>query len=141
MFQSSRSRQIGVVAAFLISWFALYWLFSQLPLRHEISYRIGFVCAALCVLGGLTFFWGVWLSYVARWRKWSPRKCHIAGISVLAPLLLMYFAAPHHNLIVVFDCLASLWIVSGYICGKFAHPELTDEQAYAPEPPLTLFAK
>jgi hypothetical protein len=141
MFQSPRTRKIGTAAALFISWWANYWLFSQLPLRHEVFYRVGFVCAALCVLGALAFFWGVWLSYVARWRKWSARKCHVAGISVLLPMALLYYVIPGAHFVAVFNWAACLWVWSGYVCGKLAHPELTDDEAYAPEPPLTLFPK
>jgi hypothetical protein len=141
MMESPRIRKIGAFAAVMISWWAFYWLISLLPLRHDVLFRIGFVCAVSCALGGLAFFWGVLLSYVARWRKWSPRKCHIAGLSILIPLGILSPLVPTAHFVVIFDWAAGLALISGRICRKLAHPELTDEQAYAPEPPLTLFPK
>ena len=141
MMESARSRKIGVVAALVVSWMAVYWASSLLPLKGDVLFKIGFVSALLCALGGLTFFWGVLLSYVARWRKWSPRTCHIAGGWILAPLTLLYALIPQGHFLVVFNWSAVLWVPAGYICGKLAHPELTDDEAYAPEPPLTLFPK
>jgi hypothetical protein len=31
--------------------------------------------------------------------------------------------------------------IIGFACRKLAYPELTQEELYAPEPPLTLFSK
>jgi hypothetical protein len=141
MMESTRSRKVGACAAFVVSWMAVYWLASLMPLKGDILFRIGFMAAVLCALGGLTFFWGVLLSYIGRWRKWSPRSCHFAGGSLLLPLAILYVLIPQGHFLVVFNWSATLWVPAGYICGKLAHPELTDDEAYAPEPPLTLFPK
>lgn len=142
MMQSARSRKVGAIAALVVSWCALFWLFWIIPrVPHSVLSRLGCTAAFICVLGGFAFFFGVCLSYVARWRKWSPRKCHVAGISILIPLGIMCFFVPRAHVVPAFDWAACLWVVSGYICGKLAHPGLTDEEAYAPEPPLTLFPK
>ena len=141
MFQSSGSRRIGTVVALVISWCAAYWLFSLLPVRHDAFFRVGFVCSVLCALGAFSVSWGVCLSYIAEWRKWSPRACHKSGISVLVPLAILCALIPHERFLIAFDWTGCLLLVSGYVCGRLAHPELTDEEAYAPEPPLTLFPK
>lgn len=141
MMDSPRTRKIGAAAALAVSWLALYWLVALAPLNRAILFRVGFACAALCAIGSVTFFWGVCLSYIARWRKWSPRQCHQAGISVVAPLALLCCFVEQARLLVILDWSALLMMGSGYVCGKLAHPELTDDQAYAPEPPLTLFPK
>ncbi|MGA9883440.1 MAG: hypothetical protein WBQ34_06960 [Candidatus Acidiferrales bacterium] len=144
MFQSPRSRKVGTVAALVISWSAVYWLYSLLPpLKHDILFRIGFLSATMCALGGLTFFWGVLLSHIARHRKWSPRTCHKAGLSILVPFAGLCFAVSRDQFFVILEfegavCLATF---VGYVCRKLAYPGLTDDEAYAPEPPLTLFPK
>jgi len=141
MIVSARSRKIGVVVALVVSWVAVYWLFALLPQKGDIWFRTGFVSALLCALGGLAFFWSVLLSYIAHWREWSPRTCHLAGISIVIPLTLLYALLPRGDFLAIFDWSATLWVFTGYICGKLAHPELTDDEAYAPEPPLTLFPR
>ncbi|MGH9739590.1 MAG: hypothetical protein ACRD4X_13550 [Candidatus Acidiferrales bacterium] len=138
MFQSPRSRKIGAAAALVISWSALYWLFSLLPLRHEILFRIGFLTAALCATGAFVASFAACLAYIGRKQGWSPRTCHMAGIWILIPGALVCASIP--------TSWAAFWIANlpvftGYICGKLVHPELTDDEAYAPEPPLTLFPK
>jgi len=49
-------------------------------------------------------------------------------------------------LLVTRNIWVAFWIVNlggftGYVCRKLVHPELTEDEAYAPEPPLTLFPK
>ncbi len=139
--ESPLSRKIGVAAALMISCSAVYWLFSLLPLRHSILFRIGFANAVLCALGGLAFFWGALLSYIAKHREWSPRTCHKAGISILVPFTVLCFVVPRDQFLLAADWAACLAIFAGYVCRKLAYPGLTDEEAHAPEPPLTLFPK
>jgi hypothetical protein len=141
MMESTRSRKIGACAALVVSWMAVYWLFSLLPLKGDIVFRTGFVSAVLCALGGMACFWGVLLSYVARHRKWSPQTCHKAGISILVPFAVLCFIVPRDQFLPAADWGAGLAIFAGHVCRKLAYPGMTDAEAHAPEPPLTLFPK
>jgi hypothetical protein len=139
VFQSPKSRKIGAVAALAISWCAMYWMFWILPdVPRSILPRLGGAAALLCVVAVFTFFFGVCLAYVGRKQEWSPKTCHLAGILICVPAAALYWAHPSQGLasIIVFQP----WF-AGHICGKLVHPELTDDEAYAPEPPLTLFPK
>lgn len=143
MFQSSRSREVGSVAGFLISWLAVYWVLSQLPVRqHDAWFKTGFAAALFSVTAAFVFLFAVCLSYIGRQRHWSARTCHMAGIWILIPGALLCFMALSDRT----RQWAAVWILNlplltGYICGKLVHPELTDDEAYAPEPPLMLFPK
>lgn len=133
--------KIAVVSGFLVSFSATGWLFS-LPVKSpEILPRLGFVSALICALGSLVFCWAVSLAYVARKRSWSPKNCYLAGLSiVIVALALSYFADPRVQRLSL-ALMVFLPNITGYLCRKLAYPELADEEATAPEPPLSLFPK
>jgi len=139
--RTARSRIIGILAALFISWWASYWLISLTPLRQAILFRIGFMCAVVCAFGALTVLWGLLLSYAARNRKWSPLTCRKSGISVLLLIAPLFAFQMRSELFPIFYWSGGLAVFAGYVCRKLAHPELSDDEAYASEPPLTLFPK
>lgn len=141
MIEPSIWRKIAVVAGFLVSFWAAAWLFSYPVRPPEILPRLGFVSALVCALGSLVFCWAAFLAYVARKRSWSPKACHLAGLSiVIVVLALAYFADPRVERVSI-ALVGCLPYATGYLCRKLAHPNLTDEEASAPEPPLSLFPK
>lgn len=135
------SRAILVAVGLLMSFSAAAWLLSLPVGRLEILARIGWVSAIFCALGVLTFSFAVVLASVARRRKWSPRTCHRAGLLILPVVLsLCFFASPQ-----VRSASASLIILpaifAGILCRKLTYPQLSEDEAYAPEPPLSLFRR
>ncbi len=71
----------------------------------------------------------------------KPRACYLAGISILAVLTpIGYFAAAGPNGLVIY-WMGPLVVITGCLCRKLACPELSDEEAAAPPPPLSLFPK
>jgi len=142
MKEPSITRKIAVVGSIFISFLALLWLLSLSEKPPEIFARLGFVSAALCAFASLIFSWAALLAYVARRGHWSPRACYLAGISIVAVLLvIVYFDDAHAKSAGIAVIAPFLPLVTGYLCRKLAYPELSDEDASAPEPPLSLFPK
>ena len=142
MSKPTLSGRVALVAVFflLVSSFALFWLPSAFAQPHDALARVGFVCAVFCALGALVLSWSVSFAYLARKRNWSPRTCLKAGWPFAAiGLLLFFFAggARLGNLGTMLVCSATF---VGYISGRLAYPELSNEQLAAPKP-LTLFPK
>jgi hypothetical protein len=66
----------------------------------------------------------------------------LAGLPfVVAGLLLQFFANTERLQYFGTFMLAGNWLLVGYVCRRLAFPHLTDKQAAAPPPPLTLFPK
>lgn len=132
-------RKIAVVGGIFVSFSALLWLVSLPEKPPEILPRVGFVSAAVCASASLVFSWAALIAYVARRRNWSPRACYLAGgLSIVAVLfVLAYFADGHGGRAA--GLLGGLSTLTAYLCRKLAYPELSDEEASAPEPPLSLF--
>jgi hypothetical protein len=132
------SRAILVASGLLVSFSASAWLLSPPTRPPGILPRLGFVSALFCALAALVFCWAVALSSVARRRNWSREMCYISGaLSVAVVLLgLAPFAGPGAQFGGLIACLP---FFTGYLCRKLTYPELTEEEATAPEPPLSLF--
>jgi Na+/melibiose symporter-like transporter len=139
MTKLSTARMIGAVSGLVISCFALVWLMSLNSRYHDIPSRIGFISAVICALGSLTFCWAASAAYVARKRDWSPRTCRMAGTPLLVLALIACIADSHFWR--VFLLVATNNAMVGFLCRKLAYPDVTDEQASAPEPPISLFQK
>ena len=140
MKEPSVTRKIATIAGILVSFFACLWLLCLPAYSHEVLSRLGLLAALVGNLGILIYCWAWLLAYIGTKRKWSPRLCYTAGISFVIPsILLMFFAnRPVGSLIGLFVTSLS---VAGYVCRKLAYPEMSDEEATAPEPPLSLFSK
>jgi uncharacterized membrane protein len=133
------SRKVLVVAGFFVSFAGLFWVLSCPHKSPEILPRLGFVAAMMSTGGAVMFFCAASFAYVVRKRKWSPRSCRWAGLLFGVPAaFLMLTSARFFSVGGLLICLMSF---TGYICRRLAFPELTDEQAYAPEPPPSLFPK
>jgi hypothetical protein len=133
------SRKVQVVTGFFVSFAGLFWLLSLPYKPHEILPRLEFIAATICAAGSLIFFCAASFAYAIRKRKWSPRSCRWAGLLFAVPgAFLLFTSAQFFSAGGVLIGLASL---TGYVCRRLAFPELTDEQAYAPEPPPSLFPK
>ena len=133
----------AVVAGLSISGLALHWLLSDSvrSLRISLAERIEYACGALCALSVMGLSWAAAVAYIGRKNNWSPRKCTLAAsVSFIALGTMLLLTIPK-----VSSGACLLVILSanpiGYACGKLAYPELTQEQLYGPEPPLSLFPK
>ena len=142
MTEPSMQRKIAVVGGIFVSFSALLWLVSLPEKPPEILARLGFISAVVCASALLAFSWAALLAYVARRRHWSPRACYLAGLSIVTVLVVpSYFADGRGRTASIFLLIGTLPTITGYLCRKLAHPELSDEEASAPEPPLSLFPK
>jgi hypothetical protein len=137
MQEPSFSRKVLVVAGFFVSFAGLFWLLSLPYKPHEILPRLGFMAATTCTAGSLIFSWAAFFAHVVRKRKWSPRSCIWAGLLFAVPGVFLLFT--NAQFFSVGGVLIGLVSLTGYICRRLAFPELTDEQASAPEPPPSLF--
>jgi len=141
MKEPSPGVKIGVVAGFFVSAFALTWL-ALIPVNlPSVVDRLGFFCAYCCAAGGVMFCWGAIAAYVARKHNWSPVACFAVGASLFAiPGLAwpIFHSQPFAGRGIILLSMANF---AGIVCRRLAYPELSDEQATAPPPPLTLFPK
>jgi hypothetical protein len=101
--------------------------------------RIGYVSAVFCALTVLSFCWAAFAADLAMKRNWSPRTCLRAGI----PLSLFgFFSLLIDPRFWPLACLFGTINVSvAFFARRLAYPDMTDEEAAAPEPPLSLFQK
>lgn len=136
MTEPSLNNTISLVAGFWISLSALLWLLT-LPAPHDGLPRIGFVSALYCAGIALAFCSAAALAFVMRKRRWPARTCTLAGVlfGVAGFLFMWKLGWP------LGPMFTSWGLIASYIARKLAYPELTAEQVFAPEPPLTLFPK
>lgn len=130
---------LGVVSGFLVSGSALAWLSSVNHSYHDLPSRIGFLSALICALGVLIFCYAASAAYLARKFDWSPRTCMKAGFPLLILGLLICVFDSRFWPVAVMICTNNL--TAGFLCRRLAYPDMTDEQAAAPEPPIRLFRK
>ncbi len=136
MVEATLTRKVQVLAGFVVSFAALFWLMS-LPYRsHDVLPRLGFLCAAVCVLGALIFFWAALFAYLIYRMKWSPRACRWAGLVFLIPAIPFYIVGGRWA-----PLLLSSFPIAAHICRRITFPEVSDEKAFGPEPPLSLFSR
>jgi hypothetical protein len=140
MKEPSVTRKIVTIAGILVSFFACLWLLSLPVYSHDVLPKLGFLAALVGNLGILIYCWSAMLAYIAARRKWPPRVCNMSGISFLIPAILLVCLAtrPVERLA---GLLGGPMVLVGYFCRKLAYPEMSEEEASAPEPPLTLFPK
>jgi|SRR5271154_3490954 len=140
MREPSVTRKIITIAGILVSFFACVWLPSLPVYSHDVLPRLGFLAALVGNLGILIYCWSAMLAYIGTRRKWSPRLCYAAGFSFLIPaILLVCLASRSADGLAGLLGMPTLWM--GYLCRKLVYPEMSDEEANAPEPPLSLFHK
>ena len=141
MKEPSLTTKILVVAGLLFSTSAVAWL-ALMPVNLPMVLdRFGFISAFFCAAVTLMFCWGASAAYVARKLNWSPRACYMLGACFfgIPGLACAFFGdPPFSSRGTVLLCLSTF---AGIVCRKLAYPELTDDQATAPPPPLTLFPK
>jgi len=140
MIEPSLTRKLGVISGLFVSCFALAWLISLHGRYLDLPSRIGFVSVLICVLGSLTFCWAAFAAYFARRWKWSPRSCFLTGW-VFAAVGFAFVFAGGSRFLGLGAIFLSMATFAGIICRKLVYPEMTDEQAAAPEPPVSLFQK
>jgi hypothetical protein len=132
-------RKIFALTGFVISSFGFFWL-GSLPIgSYGILWRFGFIAAALSTLGVVTFCWATLAAFVARERNWSPQTCMKAGWPFI-PLAVIASVAGSQFWRAA-DLLTVNAVFVGFLCRRLVYPHVTDEQAAAPEPPLSLFQK
>jgi hypothetical protein len=130
----------GVVAGLLVGASGMIWILSQ----HEpddMLGRLGMACALFCLSAVFAASWAAIVAHVAHKRDWSPRSCNLAGmLSLLAVGSLGLFLGNTPSRSAPFFLIMLAWF-GGYLTRKLAYPELTEEEANAPPPPLSLFPK
>jgi hypothetical protein len=136
--RSITPRILMVVGTF-VSFGAAFWLLSFTARPAEILPRLGFASAVFCIFAVLVICWATLLSYVARARRWSRKACYWAGLSIIAPVLTLYLLTAPPMRSGVFDLLPALSVITSFLCLKMTYPQLTLNEALAPEPPLSLF--
>jgi hypothetical protein len=131
--------KLAVAAGFIMSGGALYWLVKSPPRPREILFRVGWVSAVFCALAVLSFCWAVFVADIAVKRDWSSRTCVRAGIPLS---LLGFFLAILDSRFWPLACMmGTINMAVAFFARRLAYPHMTDEQAAAPEPPLSLFQK
>ena len=118
---------------------ALYWLVASPPRPRELLFRIGYVSAVFCVLAVLSFCWAAFVADLALQRGWSPRTCIKAGGPLCILVIVWGFVDSRFWLVAPLVGLINL--LAGFFARRIAYPDLTAEEAAAPEPPLSLFQK
>ena len=139
MIKSSLGVKLAVSVGFFMSGGALYWLVASPPRPHELLFRIGYVSAVFCALAVLSFCWAAFVADLALKRGWSPRTCIRAGVPLCILVLVWGFVDSRFWLVAPLVGLINL--LAGFFARRIAYPDLTDEEAAAPEPPLSLFQK
>jgi hypothetical protein len=143
MREPSRTAKVSVTASLLISALALRWLLSEpaRSMRFGLMDKLGYASGVFCAIGAMGLSWAAIVAYIGRKNDWSPRKCGlVASLSfiLLGAVLLVAIPSVSSRASSLVICSAS---IIGFACRKLAYPELTQEELYAPEPPLTLFSK
>jgi hypothetical protein len=139
MKKSSLGVKLSVSVGFFMSGGALYWLVTSPPRPHELLFRIGYVSAVFCVLAVLSFCWAAFVADLALQRGWSPRTCIKAGGPLCILVIVWGFVDSRFWLVAPLVGLINL--LTGFFARRIAYPDLTAEEAAAPEPPLSLFQK
>jgi hypothetical protein len=139
MIKSSLGVKLSVSVGFFMSGGALYWLVTSPPRPHELLFRIGYVSAVFCVLAVLSFCWAAFVADLALQRGWSPRTCIKAGGPLCILVIVWGFVDSRFWLVAPLVGLINL--LTGFFARRIAYPDLTAEEAAAPEPPLSLFQK
>jgi hypothetical protein len=131
--------KLAVFAGFLMSGGALYWLVASPPRPREILFRIGYVSAVYCALAVLSFCWAAFVADLALKRGWSPRTCIRAGVPLC--ILVILWGAVDSRFWLLAPLVGLINILAGFFARRIAYPNLTYEEAAAPETPLSLFQK
>jgi len=139
--EPTSSQKVGVVASLLVGGSALVWILSLHARPADVIARLGLMCAVLCASAVFVISWAIIVAYVTHMRDWSPRNCYLAGAVSLVVVGSSYFFLGNPPFRMAGPFLISLGSFAGYITRRLAYPELTDEDATAPPPPLSLFPK
>jgi hypothetical protein len=139
MKKPSTWRVIGVVAGFCVSFGALFWLVSISQEIHGINNRLGLFCAFVCTYSASLFLWAEGFAYLVHVLNWSHRASRFAGMAFFLPgsLLFLSHARPMSTVALLSTQMAG----TSYIARKIGFPEMSDEEAAAPEPLPTMFPK
>jgi len=139
MKEPSIGTKLVVASGFFMSAGALYWLVASPPRPRELLFRIGYVSAVFCAVAVLSFCWAAFVADLALKRGWSPRTCIKAGVPLCILVLVWGLVDSRFWLLVPLVGLINL--LAGFFARRIAYPNLTDEEAAAPESPLSLFQK
>ena len=135
----STRRVIGVAAGLCVSFCATFSLLSFISYTSGVMNRLGLLCAFVCAFGLLLYFWAAGSAYVIYKLGWSDRACRYVGWAFLVPGSVLFLS--HGRAISITNFLTVQIVLSSLICRRIAFPELSDEQALAPEPLPTMFPK
>jgi hypothetical protein len=137
MLKSSTFLKVFMAIGFFVSLFAFFWLASVPARSYQIFGRLGYTAAVFCALGSLTFTCAALASFLVRERHWSPRTSMRAGLPLIILALIAWAADP--DLWRAAMLLATSSTMAGFLCRRLAYPDVTDDQATAPDPPPSLF--
>lgn len=139
-----REPHIGEKFRALVELVVTAWVFAwllALPVPRVFSTRLYFALAVSIAAGLLIFCWDVFIASVARKQDSMPKTCYLLGgaVVIVPAVIWSLFHDPLFSTrgYVLFGVASIL----GFICRKLAYPQLTEEQANACEPPMTLFPK
>ena len=133
---SSITQKVEIAAGFTVSLSGLLWLLTLQAPREALP-RLGFISALFCAGMALAYCCAVCFAFVMRKRRWPARTFSLAGLLFIVPGFLLVWSLGH--LLPIGMMFVSWGSIASYITRKLAYPNLTPEQIYAPEPPLTLF--
>lgn len=133
-------RKVLIVAWFFVSLSGFLWLVLAPSKPLALLSRLGFVSAVLSAFWSMAFCWALLLAYLVRKRGWSPRVCATAGLPFIISGL-VFFLGDTTRSWGISTLLVTQGSLVGYLCRRLAYPEITDQQAAALEPPLSLFSK
>jgi hypothetical protein len=139
MMKPSLFLKVFMAIGFFVSLFAFFWLASVPIKSYQVVGRFGYTAAVFCALGSLTFSCAALSSFFVRERNWSPKTSMRAGLPLITLALIAWAADP--DLWPAAMLLATSSTMAGFLCRRLAYPEVTDDQATAPEPPISLFQK
>jgi hypothetical protein len=137
MLKPSIFLKVFLAIGFFVSLLAFFWL-ASVPIRsYQAVGRLGYMAAVFCALGSLNFSCAALTSFLVRERHWSPRTSMRAGGPLIILALIAWAADP--DLWRAAMLLATSSTMAGFLCRRLAYPEVTDDQATAPDPPPSLF--
>jgi hypothetical protein len=135
----STGSAIGVTFGLCVSFAATFSLLSFVSHTSGVMNRVGLLCAFLCSFGLVMFFWAAGSAYVIHNLGWSYRACRYVGFAFLVPGSVLFLS--QGRALSVANVLTFQIVLSSDICRRIAFPEMSDEEATAPEPLPTMFPK
>ena len=139
MSKSALINTTGWIAAILFSYVACFGILA-LPL-HNFSplNRLALICALACSAGVGVYSWARILATVARKREWTVRNCQMAGLLVIVPGSVLFFAGASAMTTANVLTQQALW--TGLFCVKLVYPKAASLGPFERDEPTTIIPK